>query len=89
VRAPLAWIVAVVITGCRDDAAVEQQRVEPEPELAEPAPQLAEPPAEIEPPAPDPVAPFSLRTEVTTTVSGEGEGPYRFTAWWHKSRADE
>jgi len=89
VRAPLAWIVAVVLTGCRDDAAVEQQRVEPEPELAEPAPELAEPPAEIEPPAPDPVAHFSGRTEVETTVSGEGEGPYRFTAWWHKSRADE
>jgi len=38
---------------------------------------------------PEPSPHFVGRAEVETTVSGEGDGPYRFTAWWHKSRAEE
>ncbi len=32
---------------------------------------------------------FVRRGEVETTVSGEGEGPYRFTAWWHTTNDAE
>ncbi len=38
---------------------------------------------------PEPSPHFVGRAEIETTVSGEGDGPYRFTAWWHKSRAEE
>ncbi len=33
-------------------------------------------------------APHFSRTTLETTVSGEGEGPYKFTASWHSRRAD-
>lgn len=44
-------------------------------------------------PAPDPTAdgptkaPHFTTSKLETTVSGQGEGPYRFTAGWHKRRA--
>jgi hypothetical protein len=73
-----------------------------EPAPAEPPPERAaekaEAPSAREPAAsdtdegegePEPVEHFSGRTEIETTVSGEGSGPYRFTAWWHKSRAKD
>jgi predicted O-methyltransferase YrrM len=47
-----------------------------------------EPAPEPEPePEPEDAPHFGGRGEVETTVSGEGEGPYRFTAYWHKRRA--
>ncbi|MBL4688664.1 MAG: class I SAM-dependent methyltransferase, partial [Nannocystaceae bacterium] len=51
---------------------------------------LAEPGA-VEARASDPLpapAPHFSRTTLETTVSGEGEGPYKFTASWHTRRAN-
>jgi predicted O-methyltransferase YrrM len=93
-RFHLALTLAVVIGGCRDDAAEGSPGGDPKP-AASKQPAAGETFDETESPVgeaeelPDPAAHFSGRTEVETTVSGEGEGPYRFTAYWHKSRAGE
>jgi predicted O-methyltransferase YrrM len=86
-RFHLAWTLAVVMVGCRDDAP-EPEPVPGKQPVAGETSDATEGQVEPEQP-PEPVAHFSGREEVETTVSGEGEGPYRFTARWHKSRADE
>jgi hypothetical protein len=86
--AALVWIVGA----CGNEPAPAGPSPEPatvkaeKPSEREPAASDTDEPEEAEP---EPVEHFSGRTEIETTVSGEGTGPYRFTAWWHKSRAKD
>jgi hypothetical protein len=82
--AALAWIAG----GCGNEPAPAGPRPEPTKVERSPAANTTGE-AEPEPAEADPVEHFSGRTEVETTVSGEGTGPYRFTAYWHKSRAKD
>ena len=68
-----------LISAC--DEADKNAGGEPEP-MPAPAPE-AEVQAPKDTPPPDKAPHFNVSDKVVTTVSGQGEGPYRFTAPWH------
>lgn len=84
------WVVGVVALGGCDrgdggpppeDSAPPSAKVAGAGPVADPVPDAKEEPAE---PAPH----FVTSDRVDTTVDGEGEGPYRFTAHWHTQRVE-
>jgi predicted O-methyltransferase YrrM len=96
-------LLALAILACSGESSSSREAAETAPAVEEkktrPArakkkPAREEPPAEpdldaepVDEPEPEAAPHFGGRGEVETTVSGEGKGPYRFTAYWHKRRA--